>query len=46
MTLYKAGYYATPQSIKAALAKYFEKKKNSGVHVRQWGLNRQELSIR
>ncbi|OMF94260.1 hypothetical protein BK147_17120 [Paenibacillus sp. FSL R7-0337] len=37
MTLYKAGYYATPQSIKAALAKYFEKKKNSGVYVRQWG---------
>lgn len=37
MTLYKAGYFATPQSIKAALAKYFEKKKNSGVYVRQWG---------
>ncbi|MEK4850309.1 DNA/RNA non-specific endonuclease [Paenibacillus sp. FSL H7-0756] len=37
MTLYKAGYFATPQSIKAALAKYFEKKKNSGIYVRQWG---------
>jgi hypothetical protein len=37
MTLYKEGYFATPQSIKNALAKYFERKKNNGIYVRQWG---------
>ncbi|NOU81574.1 hypothetical protein GC101_22180 [Paenibacillus sp. LMG 31459] len=37
MALYKGGYFATPQSIKAALAKYFEKKMTNGVYVRQWG---------
>lgn len=37
MTPYKEGYFATPQSIKSALAKYFERKKNNGIYVRQWG---------